>query len=89
MGAAAESRAPYLWSPTKGKPRLANCTRIWWLRPVCSRMSTRLVSPSDRRTNSSRAFLTPPRIRFTTKTLFFLLSFQSRSSQSPDSGGVP
>ena len=28
MGAAILSRAPYLWSPARGKPRLANCTRI-------------------------------------------------------------
>ena len=34
MGAVFSSREPYLWSPTRGKPRLENWTRIWWLRPV-------------------------------------------------------
>lgn len=42
--------------------------------------------PAERRVNSSRAFLTPDRSRFTTYTLFFRLSFHRRSSQSPDSG---
>ena len=36
-------RAPYRPSPTRGSPRLANCTRIWWVRPVSSRMATRLL----------------------------------------------
>ena len=29
IGAFASSREPYLWSPTRGNPRLENCTRIW------------------------------------------------------------
>ena len=28
IGAVASSRDPYLWSPTRGNPRLENCTRI-------------------------------------------------------------
>ena len=52
-------------------------------------MRTRDVSPSVRRTYSSFAGLTPPRIRFTTKTLFFFESFHKRSSKMPFSGGVP
>ena len=39
------SRLPYLPSPSSGKPREANCTRIWWVRPVCRRTRARL-SPS-------------------------------------------
>ena len=89
IGSVRSSREPYLWSPTSGYPLEANCTRIWWLRPVCRRMRTRLHSPAERRVNSSRAFLTPDRSRFTTYTLFFRLSFHRRSSQSPDSGGSP
>ena len=36
---------PYFRSPTRGKPRPANCTRIWWVRPVCRVTRTR-DSPS-------------------------------------------
>ena len=28
LGSLCSSRLPYLWSPTRGKPRLENCTRI-------------------------------------------------------------
>ena len=85
----ASSREPYLWSPTSGKPREANCTRIWWFLPVWSRIRTNAGSVSVSRAYSSRADLTPLRSRFTTKTLFFWLSFHKRSCQSPAWGGVP
>ena len=29
LGSLCSSRLPYLWSPTRGKPLLENCTRIW------------------------------------------------------------
>ena len=36
---------PYFPSPSSGRPRLANWTRIWCVRPVCSRIRTRLSPP--------------------------------------------
>nr|DAV97734.1 MAG TPA: hypothetical protein [Caudoviricetes sp.] len=40
------SDAPYLRSPARGRPREANCTRIWWVRPVWSRTRTSVI-PSE------------------------------------------
>src|SRR5579863_2962859 len=38
------SAPPYLKSPTMGVPRLARCTRIWWVRPVMGRAATQANS---------------------------------------------
>lgn len=39
-------RLPYLSSPRIGKPPNWLCTRIWWVRPVPRRASTRAASPN-------------------------------------------
>ena len=41
----ASAAGPYFRSPTIGRPREANCTRIWWVRPVSSVTRTRERSP--------------------------------------------
>ena len=40
------SDAPYLRSPDRGRPREANCTRIWWVRPVWRRTRTSVRPPA-------------------------------------------
>ena len=61
------SLLPYRISPSNGSPREENCTRIWWVRPVCSRTRTRdSSSVRDSSRYSRLASRTPFRGRWTT-----------------------
>jgi hypothetical protein len=52
--------SPYLSSPATGAPRLAACTRIWCVRPVCNSTSTRVSPPPGRDARNRVAPACPP-----------------------------